>query len=121
MTWRFYKIHEVIDPENNNNCTIPSNCAAIHDYRSATMEQRTLDRKQFDLGLLIQELNDNPDLPFSNFSEIRTNSAVYQYLKYDRLITNFDNLYEADYHVTPKWKEKVLVILNKSASVPPKL
>ena len=74
-----YKIHEVIDPENNNNCTIPSNYAVIHDYRSATMEQRTLNRKQFDLELLIQELNDNPGDPRSLYYIAQTYGCMENY------------------------------------------
>ena len=30
------------------------------------------------------------------------------------MIENFENIYEAEYALTPKWKEKVLVLLNKS-------
>jgi len=40
--------------------------------------------------------------------------SLYQYLKYQRLIDNFENIYEAEYSITPKWKEKVLILLNKS-------
>jgi hypothetical protein len=59
-------------------------------------------------------LNIHPEYQISNFKPIKTNSAQYQYLKYERLIDNFENIYECDYHLTPRWKEKCIVMLNKS-------
>jgi hypothetical protein len=70
--------------------------------------------KLIDIDYLTEYLNSHPETQFSNFSTVKNNSAVYQYLKYERLIHNFDNIYEADFSITPKWKEKVMVILNKS-------
>lgn len=67
-----------------------------------------------DIDFLSDYLNNNPSTQFSKFSPIKLNSAAYQYLKYDRLIENFENIYEAEYAITPKWKEKVIVLLNKS-------
>jgi hypothetical protein len=67
-----------------------------------------------DIDFLTTYLNDNPSTQFLKFSVIKHNSAVYQYLKFERLIDNFDNIYEAEYSLTPKWKEKVIVLLNKS-------
>jgi len=67
-----------------------------------------------DIDFLTEQFNNNPETQFTKFSPVKLNSAVYQYLKYERLIDNFENIYEAEYVLTPKWKEKVLVILNKS-------
>lgn len=67
-----------------------------------------------DIDFLTTTFNDNPSTQFSKFSPIKLKSAAYQYLKYDRLIDNFENIYEADYSLSPKWKEKVIVLLNKS-------
>jgi len=67
-----------------------------------------------DIDFLIDSFNNNPSTQFSKFSPIKHNSAAYQYLKFERLIDNFENIYEAEYSVTPKWKEKVIVLLNKS-------
>lgn len=67
-----------------------------------------------DIDFMTEYFNNNPSTQFSKFSPIKVNSAVYQHLKFDRLINNFENLYEAEYSITPKWKEKVIVILNKS-------
>lgn len=70
--------------------------------------------KLIDIEFLTEEFNNNSNTQFSDFSPIKFNSAAYQYLKYERMIENFDNIYEATYHITPKWKEKVIVLLNKS-------
>jgi hypothetical protein len=67
-----------------------------------------------DIDFLSTYLNNHPETQFSKFSPVKVNSAVYQYLKYERLIENFENIYETEYAVTPKWKEKCIVILNKS-------
>lgn len=69
--------------------------------------------KLIDIDNLTEVLNNNLSSQFSKFGPIKTNSAAYQYLKFDRLIENFENIYEAEYTVTSKWKEKVIVILNK--------
>jgi len=58
-----YKIHEVIQKENNKNVIIPSECAYIKDYRSSYMEKRTFDRKEKDLRLLFEETEENPEDP----------------------------------------------------------
>lgn len=70
--------------------------------------------KLIDIDYLVEFFNNNPESQFSKFGPIKTNSAAYQYLKFDRLIENFENIYEAEFAVTSKWKEKVIVILNKS-------
>jgi len=67
-----------------------------------------------DIDFLTEYLNNHPETQFSKFSPVKKNSAVYQYLKYERLIENFENIYEAEYAITPKWREKILVLLNKS-------
>ena len=58
-----HTIHEVITDIDNTNVTIPPEEAYIFDVRSDYMEQRTIDRKQFDLELLFKELETTPDDP----------------------------------------------------------
>jgi len=58
-----HTIHEVITDKNNINVTVPANKAIIFDHRADYMEQRTNDRKQFDLSLLFKEVEDYPDDP----------------------------------------------------------
>lgn len=67
-----------------------------------------------DIDFLIESFNNNPSTQFSKFSPIKHNSAAFQYLKFERMIDNFENIYEAEYSITPKWREKVIVLLNKS-------
>jgi len=56
-----YKIHEVLDPKNNINVIIPQQCAYIFDYRSDYMEKRTMDRKKYDLELLKESYEEDPN------------------------------------------------------------
>lgn len=70
--------------------------------------------KLIDIDFLTEFLNTHTETQFSKFGPVKTNSAVYQYLKYERLIDNFENIYEAEFAITTRWKEKVLVLLNKS-------
>jgi uncharacterized protein YbcV (DUF1398 family) len=58
-----HTIHEVITNENNINVTVPSYKANIFDHRSDYMEERTMNRKKFDLQLLFKEVEDFPDDP----------------------------------------------------------
>ena len=58
-----YRIHEVITPKNNMNVIIPFKHATIFDYRSDFMQNRTMNRKLFDIELLTKELEDDPDDP----------------------------------------------------------
>lgn len=58
-----YKIHEVIQNENNNNVIIPIQDAYINDGRFEYMEQRTMNRKSLDLQFLFEELEENPNNP----------------------------------------------------------
>jgi len=55
------KIHEVIQDKNNMNIIIPITCALIDDTRHEYMEVRTQSRKQLDLKLLYEELEEDPD------------------------------------------------------------
>ena len=62
-----YKIHEVVQSENNNNVVIPIKDAFIEDRRFDYMEKRTMDRKQLDLKLLYEELEEDPDNPRTHY------------------------------------------------------
>lgn len=58
-----YRIHEVIDPKNNNNVIIPIDDAYIIDNRFEYMEKRTMDRKSLDLKFLYEEIEEDPNDP----------------------------------------------------------
>lgn len=56
-----YKIHEVLDPTDNINVMVPSQSAYIFDERNEYMEKRTMDRKKYDLEILEEMYNENPE------------------------------------------------------------
>ena len=58
-----HTIHEVISDKDNINVTVPVEEAYIFDHRAQYMEDRTNERKQFDLQLLFKEFEDNPNDP----------------------------------------------------------
>jgi tetratricopeptide (TPR) repeat protein len=56
-----YKIHEVITPDNNKNVIIPIHHSLVFDYRADYMENRTMDRKQYDLKVLFETIKEEPE------------------------------------------------------------
>jgi len=79
-----FKIHEIIQNENNNNVIIPIDEAYILDRRFDYMEERTIQRKQLDIKLLFEELEDDP----SNSRPLYYLAQTYNLLK------NYDKSYE---------------------------
>jgi predicted O-methyltransferase YrrM len=58
-----YTIHEVIQKDNNVTVVIPKDQAWIYDHRADYMEKRTMDRKQYDLKLLFDMIEEDPTNP----------------------------------------------------------
>ena len=58
-----HRIHEVITDKNNINIVIPKEVSLIDDRRFDYMEKRTMERKQLDLKLLYEEVDENPHDP----------------------------------------------------------
>ena len=58
-----YKIHEIIQKENNVVVQIPTDQIIINDIDSEYMQQRTKNRKQSDLKLLFAEIEQTPNNP----------------------------------------------------------
>jgi hypothetical protein len=58
-----FKIHEVLQEENNKNVMIPLEVASIMDKKDEYMNTRTMDRKKFDLDLLFESVREDPDCP----------------------------------------------------------
>jgi len=56
-----YKLHEVLNPKNNINVIIPIHHAHIFDVRSEYMEKRTMDRKEYDLKILYEMVDEEPE------------------------------------------------------------
>lgn len=79
-----YKMHEVITPKNNTNVIIPINHGHIFDYRSDYMEERTMTRKEYDLKILYEMVDDDPE-----------DSRAYYYLGQTyNLLKNYEKAFE---------------------------
>ena len=79
-----YKIHEVINNANNKNVIVPMNKSRILDYRCDYMETRTMNRKQYDIQLLLEELEEDPNDP----------RHLYYLGQTYNVIGNFEKAYE---------------------------
>jgi hypothetical protein len=76
-----YKIHEVITDKNNINVVIPKENCFIDDRRFDYMEKRTQDRKQMDLKLLYEEIEENPQDPRTYYYLAQTYNLLEDYEK----------------------------------------
>jgi FkbM family methyltransferase len=76
-----YKIHEVITNENNTNVIVPITNAFVYDERAEYMEKRTMDRKQYDLKLLFEEIEENPDDPRNYYYVAQTYNCINEHEK----------------------------------------
>ena len=74
-----YKIHEVISDKDNKNVMIPKHDVCIHDKRYDYMEKRTMDRKELDLKLLYEELEENPTEPRTYYYLAQTYNLLEKY------------------------------------------
>jgi tetratricopeptide (TPR) repeat protein len=74
-----HKIHEVITDKNNINVVIPEDRAFIIDERFDYMEKRTYDRKQLDLMLLYEEIEENPNDPRAYYYLAQTYNLLEDY------------------------------------------
>jgi predicted O-methyltransferase YrrM len=76
-----HKIHEVITDKNNINVVIPIKKAKIIDGRFDYMEERTMKRKELDLKLLYEEVEDDPTNPRTYYYLAQTYNLLKQYDK----------------------------------------
>ena len=76
-----HRIHEVIQDNNNINVVIPEGSAYIFDARFDYMEKRTMERKQLDLKLLFEEVEDNPNDPRAYYYLAQTYNILEDYEK----------------------------------------
>ena len=76
-----HKIHEVITDKDNINVVIPENISYIDDRRFDYMEQRTMERKQLDLKLLYEEVEENPNDPRAYYYLAQTYNILEDYEK----------------------------------------
>jgi len=76
-----HKIHEVITDKDNINIVIPKDHSFIDDKRFDYMEKRTQDRKQLDLKLLYEEVEENPHDPRAYYYLAQTYNLLEDYEK----------------------------------------
>jgi hypothetical protein len=75
-----HKIHEVITDKDNVNVVVPNRIKII-DRRFDYMENRTMSRKQLDLQLLYEEVEDDPTNPRSYYYLAQTYNLLEDYDK----------------------------------------
>ena len=68
--------------------------------------------KLLDAKKYMDFLNNKKGSFLTNISQIKKGSLVYDYL-INRKITNFNNILTGLFHVTDRWKEIVIIILNR--------
>jgi tetratricopeptide (TPR) repeat protein len=76
-----HRIHEVITDKNNINIIIPKEVSSIDDRRFDYMEKRTHERKQLDLKLLYEEIEENPHDPRAYYYLAQTYNLLEEYDK----------------------------------------
>jgi len=76
-----HRIHEVITDKNNINIVIPKEVSLINDRRFDYMEKRTMERKQLDLKLLYEEVDENPHDPRAYYYLAQTYNLLEDYEK----------------------------------------
>jgi len=56
-----YRLHEIIEHKNNINAIVPIQLAKINDFTNEYMNNRTNERKEYDLRILLEEAELEPD------------------------------------------------------------
>jgi tetratricopeptide (TPR) repeat protein len=89
-----FKIHEVISDKDNNNVIIPPEISKIEDGRYDYMEERTMKRKELDMRLLFEELEEDPNNPRTYYYIAQTYNLLKDYdnaYKYFKIRGDFIN------------------------------
>jgi predicted O-methyltransferase YrrM len=76
-----HRIHEVISDKNNINVVIPKEKVFIDDKRFDYMQKRTMERKQLDLKLLYEEIEENKHDPRGYYYLAQTYNLLEDYEK----------------------------------------
>lgn len=58
-----FKLHEIIQQENNVCVQVPHSEILIQDIDNKYMQERTKNRKKYDLEILLEEVDEYPDIP----------------------------------------------------------
>lgn len=93
----------------------------LSDYVSEAMDKMKFNEEEFlsksldkliSIEKLTEEFNTNKH-EIRNFRPVQKDSPVYNYLV-GRHITDFENIYEANFYYTSKWFEPVMININQS-------
>ena len=76
-----HRIHEVISDKENRNVVIPLHVCKIMDGRFDYMEERTMKRKELDLKLLYEEIEEDPSDPRAYYYLGQTYNLLEEYQK----------------------------------------
>jgi tetratricopeptide (TPR) repeat protein len=76
-----HRIHEVISDKNNINIVVPKDKVLIDDKRFDYMEKRTMERKQLDLKLLYEEVDEDKNDPRAYYYLAQTYNIIGDYEK----------------------------------------
>lgn len=99
-----------LDPEKKMNIYDYINQNISFSYREDFVVEnldKLLDAKEY-----FEFLNNKKGSFLTNVSPIKKDSAAYNYLQ-NRKLTNYRNILQGIYHITDKWKEPVIIILNR--------
>jgi hypothetical protein len=99
-----------LDPEKKLQIYDYINTNMVYEHRDdfdIDMLDRVLDAKEY-----FEFLNNKKGGFLTNISVIRKGTKGFDYLT-KRKIHNFSNILQGNYHITEKWKEPVIIILNR--------
>ena len=76
-----HRIHEVITDKDNINVIIPKHIVSIDDRTFSYMQERTMERKKWDLDMLFTELEDDVNCPRTYYYIAQTYNGMKMYDK----------------------------------------
>ncbi len=97
-----YKIHEVITDKNNKNVMVPYNDSYVDDVMDKYMEKRTYERKQLDIKLLNEMVEEDPENPRHFYYLANTYKLLEDYEKTE------ENYLKRINHKNPGFKSELI-------------
>lgn len=117
-----FKMHEVIQKDDNTNVMVPIQVSLIWDHRSEYMEQRTQERKKYDLQVLQESILEEPEEPRHVYYMAQTYNCIgetknaYKYFLrrfyhttegflQEKIDAGFEAARIAQFHLKKPWEE----------------
>lgn len=97
-----YKIHEVITDQNNKNVMVPFDDSYVDDVMDKYMEKRTYERKQLDIKLLNEMVEEDPENPRHFYYLANTYKLLEDYEKTE------ENYLKRINHKNPGFKSELI-------------